>query len=478
MVSSQNQAENEDVRLEESDSETEEETPCSNSRTGKKRKRNPGASEASSPIPVKKIQTRSGVWEHFTRFVKDENKCKCHYCGSVMSCKTTSGTSNLQGHLTKACKQYKVWVSDKGKQQAITPDGHLKLAKVSEAVVREATNELMVMAELPLSFVEYATDWVAIDRLVQFLHIFHHSTLVVSASSSLNAHKCYSEICTIEKNLIRLSNSPDLGMQTKAKNMRDKFDKYWEGVKEINRLLIIASVFDPTKKMQFAQHSFDKLYGKDSVVGKQIHASVTSVMKSLFDAYNININGPQVQSQATSSSHSHAQSQNQSGQESDINEMDSEVVKGYERMDFEYNDMVQQKGTHDASNELELYLMEPVENPNLMLGTEYDVLGYWRLNSPKFPILSAIARDVLAMQVSSVASESAFSTSGRILDPYRSCLTHSTLEVLMCTEQWLKCTIHLNDKGLFTISDVLGGDVDVQDKLQKGREEWKINSRT
>ncbi|CAL9248439.1 unnamed protein product, partial [Arabidopsis halleri] len=51
MVSSQNQAENEDVRLEESDSENEEETPCSNSRTGKKRKRNPGASEASSPIP-------------------------------------------------------------------------------------------------------------------------------------------------------------------------------------------------------------------------------------------------------------------------------------------------------------------------------------------------------------------------------------------------------------------------------------------
>jgi len=45
-----------------------------------------------------------------------------------------------------------------------------------------------------------------------------------------------------------------------------------------------------------------------------------------------------------------------------------------------------------------------------------------------------MARDVFATQVSSVASESAFSTSGRIIDPYRSCLTHYMVEILMCTE--------------------------------------------
>ena len=52
------------------------------------------------------------------------------------------------------------------------------------------------------------------------------------------------------------------------------------------------------------------------------------------------------------------------------------------------------------------------------------------------------------MQVSSVASESAFNTGGRILDPHRSCLTHYMIEVLMCMEQWLKCEIRLKEKGI------------------------------
>jgi len=93
----------------------------------------------------------------------------------------------------------------------------------------------------------------------------------------------------------------------------------------------------------------------------------------------------------------------------------------------------------NTSSELELYLKEKVKvvksNP---LGIPFDVLGWWRTNSSKYPVLSAIARDLLAMQVSSVASESTFSNSNRILDPFRSCFTHYTLEVFICTKQWMK----------------------------------------
>lgn len=39
-------------------------------------------------------------------------------------------------------------------QPAINEDGYLKDAKVSEVVVWEATNEMLVIGELPLSFVE------------------------------------------------------------------------------------------------------------------------------------------------------------------------------------------------------------------------------------------------------------------------------------------------------------------------------------
>ncbi|GJU14256.1 zinc finger BED domain-containing protein RICESLEEPER 2 [Tanacetum coccineum] len=41
-------------------------------------------------------------------------------------------------------------------------------------------------------------------------------------------------------------------------------------------------------------------------------------------------------------------------------------------------------------------------------------------------------RDILSIQVSTVAFESAFSASGRILDPYRNCLAPTIVEALIC----------------------------------------------
>jgi len=44
---------------------------------------------------------------------------------------------------------------------------------------------------------------------------------------------------------------------------------------------------------------------------------------------------------------------------------------------------------------------------------------------------------VLAIPISTVASESAFSTCGRILDDFRSSLTPFMVEALVCTQDWL-----------------------------------------
>ncbi|PKA58030.1 Putative AC transposase [Apostasia shenzhenica] len=64
------------------------------------------------------------------------------------------------------------------------------------------------------------------------------------------------------------------------------------------------------------------------------------------------------------------------------------------------------------------------------------LLEWWKRSSKQYPILSALARDVLAAQASTVASESTFSTTGRIVGDYRSSLSPTTLCMLTCLQDW------------------------------------------
>jgi len=67
----------------------------------------------------------------------------------------------------------------------------------------------------------------------------------------------------------------------------------------------------------------------------------------------------------------------------------------------------------------------------------FDILVWWKTHAEKYPVLSTMARDFLAIPLSTVSSESAFSLGGRILGEARSSLTPEMLEALVCGKDWL-----------------------------------------
>lgn len=83
--------------------------------------------------------------------------------------------------------------------------------------------------------------------------------------------------------------------------------------------------------------------------------------------------------------------------------------------------------------ELDTFLDEPI----LSRSDDFDILTWWKVNSIKYLTLSRIAKDILAILVSTMASESAFNTSGRFVSPHRNRLHPKTLEALMCAQDWL-----------------------------------------
>ncbi|KAI3852691.1 hypothetical protein MKX03_008719 [Papaver bracteatum] len=83
-----------------------------------------------------------------------------------------------------------------------------------------------------------------------------------------------------------------------------------------------------------------------------------------------------------------------------------------------------------------------------MNNSSFDVLGWWKFHGPMYPIVALIARDILSIHASSVASESVFSTSGRVVDKFHSSMLPETIEALICTQDWIRNALKNEGFGL------------------------------
>ncbi|CAI9283612.1 unnamed protein product [Lactuca saligna] len=452
---------------------------------------------------TKEFNPRSKFWNEFERY-KDENgvqRCKCKHCGGGnYKCESGSyGTKNLGYHLNK-CKVYLATLNGGQKQLTFQYGDENKLSawKFDQKESRKALAHMLVVDELPFSFVEGAgfrqspsrihkfiefakvanpgitkhlkrdvptrwnstyhmleisqayektferydleefdfryeienaglsipssSDWERVRNVCHFLKPFHDVTLRISGTLYVTSNTCIEDIYSIRTLLddaIFDSSLCDIAL-----TMKVKFDKYFDDIEKMNLLLYFALILDPRNKVKYLVILLEDRYGEKGVEAKKKY-----IMDSMYELYNdyIRIHSPSSTSSTAESTTS------------------SSILGKRQNSDFMApnpplrNKLREKMKTNivESIGELEKYLQESVEDDSEM----FSILDWWKVNSPRFPVLSLMARDVFAIPVSTVASESVFSTSGRVLDPFRSSLTPKIVESLICTQDWIRGSI-------------------------------------
>ena len=164
---------------------------------------------------------------------------------------------------------------------------------------------------------------------------------------------------------------------------------------------------------------FNKMYGDKA---NEETDKVKNLLFELFAEYVIeNIDRGVIYSQALSST-----STSSAAHEHD------DTMRDYDLFVSNVTNNIGQRGK-DIISEFELYTSEKVAPRT----EQFDVLDWWKHIGSKYPTLQRIARDILAIPMTTITSESTFSTSRRLLSPHHSCLHHDTLNALMCGQNWL-----------------------------------------
>ncbi|XP_073153666.1 zinc finger BED domain-containing protein RICESLEEPER 2-like [Henckelia pumila] len=262
-------------------------------------------------------------------------------------------------------------------------------------------------------------DWMKIRHMVKFLETFYDLTLRVSGSLYVTSNVHFQEIGEVSCLLRMLVDSDDIDLSFMAERMKAKFDKYWGAPEKMNKMIFVACVLDRRFKFEYVSFVLLSMYGEEK--GEKMRDDLKLYVISLYDEYR-----------RKTSKESHSKPPASASNTFDMSS--SKNTHKRTLIQQEYLRHRAMSGTMDSKSELDKYLDEETK-PGL---ENFDILLWWKVNSPRFLVLAEMARDVLAIPISTVASDSAFSTRGRVLDPFRSSLTPKLVQALLCAQDWLR----------------------------------------
>ena len=194
--------------------------------------------------------------------------------------------------------------------------------------------------------------------------------------------------------------------------MIENFKKYWG---EIPLIFYIALVVDPRLKFEALDEWLKIIYFNDQIKIEEIKNEIDSLLYNLYIYYKEKY-------------------------DNDSNSVKSLTIftnpLPYYKGALEI--LKSKKKTHSSSSsntsDLDRYL--GVDVISFEDYEDFDILIWWKSQQYMYPVLSILARDVLTIPVSTIASEAAFSTDGRMVCKNRCDLPPKVVEADICLRDW------------------------------------------
>ncbi|KAM7503882.1 hypothetical protein LguiB_002786 [Lonicera macranthoides] len=253
-------------------------------------------------------------------------------------------------------------------------------------------------------------EWEWASSFTAYMKLFVEVTNVFTDNKLLTANIYFPEICDVHIQLIEWCKNPDDFINSTAMKMKTMFDNYWS---KCSLTLAIAAILDPRFKMKLVEYYYPQIYNTDAPDRvKEVYDGI----RDLFNEYSLRSTSfDQVSGRLACSLPSTSNGSR-------------DRLRGFDKFLHETSQ------NQSVISDLEKYLEEPVFPRNC----DFNILNWWKVHTPRYPILSMMARDILGIPISTLSPDLAFSTAGRVLDHHRSSLNPDIRQALICGQDWLQ----------------------------------------
>ncbi|CAM8887981.1 unnamed protein product [Rhodiola kirilowii] len=261
-------------------------------------------------------------------------------------------------------------------------------------------------------------EWERVSLIANFLKLIVEISNILAEKKNPTANIFFAEICDLHLQLKQWCQSSDVYISSLASNMKNKLDDYWE---KYGVTFAVAATLDPRFKMKLAEYYYPQLYG--SSAQDRINY-ISECVRALYNEHVI--------CSPLASMHQGLTWQVDDGGPTagclSVTQNDGlDRLTGFDRF------LDETSQTQNIKSDLDKYLEEPL----FPRTSDFNILNWWKVHMPKYPIVSMMARNLLGTPLG--VTSGLTSNSGYIsLDTNWNSLDPVTLQGLICSQDWMK----------------------------------------